>query len=233
MKVEVRVRCGSAIHRIALTSRGRVVLLDHPDLGAERALAALAGELPRCLQILEAWRRADCDRLPDALRKARYDRLALAGERKDRRQRHTDPLSCALRDRARRRVRRLAMQALDDCDYRMSRSRWAGGDHIVRVSVSTTQHTRPSIKGFSEKVWSANGKWSGTNSVLEVALSLRWWRVARRGLATALDPDGRRVFVLDVVREDPLIVLAGRQGRGFEVYPCEARVDEGGRLRWL
>jgi hypothetical protein len=53
--VTAEVDCGNARHRITWR-RARLVLEDH-DVLAERALVALGGEPPLCLQTLDAWRR--------------------------------------------------------------------------------------------------------------------------------------------------------------------------------
>jgi len=54
--VKATVRCGEQMHRIVLTKSGRLVLVDHPDLKAERAMVALGGKPCRCLEVLDAWR---------------------------------------------------------------------------------------------------------------------------------------------------------------------------------
>lgn len=48
----------------------------------------------------------------------------------------------------------------DAWPYRRSTSGWAGGEHAVAVKIGPA----PSANGCSDKVWSNNGKWSGTNS---------------------------------------------------------------------
>lgn len=44
--------------------------------------------------------------------------------------------------------------------YRRAQSSWAGGKHFVYTSVSDEAHA----EGWTERVWSSNGKWSGNNS---------------------------------------------------------------------
>ena len=58
--LELTVACGPATHRLAWR-QGAVVLLDHPDLAAERALVALGGPEPACLTRLGLWRQAVAD----------------------------------------------------------------------------------------------------------------------------------------------------------------------------
>lgn len=223
-----RVRCDGHLHTISLTPRGALVLHDHPDRAeAERAFAALGGEPCRCLWVLEAWRRGDRSALPAGLRAAFDEARARAEKRVPR---VTDPLTVPFLSRAEARVQKLAEAALERCAYRRSETRWAGGKHEVHVRIGT-----PDISGYSDRVWSRNGKWPGTDSYITATVPLSWFtRVYRRGLAVV---DGS--FVLDVLGEDEkgFTVLAGRQGRGFEVYPCRARItrtaDGGYRLRWL
>ena len=50
------VACGTGNHTIAWR-RGKLVLCDH-DLAAEAATLAFGGPPPRCVQVLQAWRRA-------------------------------------------------------------------------------------------------------------------------------------------------------------------------------
>ncbi|KNZ70325.1 hypothetical protein Tfer_0885 [Thermincola ferriacetica] len=232
--VSVRVRCEGALHTISITPSGAVVLHDHPDIKADRAFEALGGEPCRCLKVLETWRRGvklpfyrrD---LPAGLRPA-FDAGREKAAARRRRNAKADPLSVPFATRAAARVARLAGKALETCSYRRSRTSWAGGNHEVCVRIGD-----PVISGSSSRVWSHNGKWPGTDSYVSAAVPLQWFsRVWRRGLAVV---DG--CFVLDVLSEDDkgFTVLAGKQGRGFEVHPARAKIikakDGSYRLRWL
>lgn len=53
--------------------------------------------------------------------------------------------------------------------YRWSHSRWAGGEHDLRVHVDDA----PSVDAGSSRVWSDNGKWAGTNSYAHIAITAR------------------------------------------------------------
>jgi hypothetical protein len=56
---DVQVSCGDAEHRLRWTD-GRLTALDHPDAEEELVLAALGGDRPRCVDLIESWgRRAD------------------------------------------------------------------------------------------------------------------------------------------------------------------------------
>jgi len=52
--VTVKLECGGQPHAVTWR-RGRLVLEDHPDLAAERALVALGGSVCTCLDVLDAW----------------------------------------------------------------------------------------------------------------------------------------------------------------------------------
>jgi hypothetical protein len=62
--VEAEVDCGGCHHHVRW-DRGRLRMLDH-DLAAERALMALGGAKPPCIEVLDEWRRAQCDQTPQA-----------------------------------------------------------------------------------------------------------------------------------------------------------------------
>jgi len=225
----VKVRCSGSLHTISLIDRGALVLHDH-DIEAERALVALGGEPCRCLQVLDAWRKRDRAKLPGQLRPALDASIARRETRRENRS-FTDPLiSKSLVSRAALRSASVATAELKKCSYRRSETRWAGGDHVARAHVG-----EPGISGDSVRVWSENGKWSGTDSYVTASVPLNWLRrVHRRGLASI---DG--VFVLDILDDtnpEKIRVLAGKQGRGFEVNPCPATIttakDGSLRLRW-
>ncbi len=59
-EVELAVACGPDRHRL-VWRRGEVILADHPDLAAERALVALGGPEPACLARLRLWHDAVAD----------------------------------------------------------------------------------------------------------------------------------------------------------------------------
>lgn len=54
--VEVRLDCGGEAH-VVCWQDGELTAPEHGDLVGERILAALAGERPTCLQVLELWER--------------------------------------------------------------------------------------------------------------------------------------------------------------------------------
>lgn len=54
--------------------------------------------------------------------------------------------------------------------YRRSKSRWAGGDHVVSVTIADSV---PVAHGETRRAWSKNGKWSGTDSRATLAITAR------------------------------------------------------------
>lgn len=58
--VELDVACSGADHRL-VWSEGTVTALDHPELDAERALVALGGPTPACLDLIDLWAEAVAD----------------------------------------------------------------------------------------------------------------------------------------------------------------------------
>ena len=210
------------------------MLHDHPARTEEKAFEVLGGAECRCLQVLEAWRKRRKEDLPASLRPA----LKAAEERHQERRKAvamSDPLLVPVEYRIARRITSLAKDCLEECSYRRSTSKWAGGDHTCTVDFIFDQSQKPSISGWADKVWSDNRKWSGNDSYITACIPLRWYSsVWKRGLAVV---DG--YFVLDVLGEDEkgIVVLAGKQGRGFDIYPCQARIttakDGSRRLCWI
>jgi len=70
---------------------------------------------------------------------------------------------------ARRIAGPLAQMLANAWPYSRSTSRWAGGEHWVDVEIGST----PQAAGYSNRVWSANGKWSGTNSQARLQITPR------------------------------------------------------------
>lgn len=58
--VEVRLDCSGATHRVRWAD-GRLSAIAHDDVMGERTLAALAGEQPPCLHLLDLWDRHRAD----------------------------------------------------------------------------------------------------------------------------------------------------------------------------
>jgi hypothetical protein len=115
----------------------------------------------------------------------------------------------ALKKRRIAAVSRDLLPAYEQCGYRVSQSSWAGGDHVVKVELGPT----PQASGHTDKVWSANGKWTGTSSTHTLTV--------RRDYGDRVPADLRAVdglLTLDLESEiEPGIRPAvwAEQGRGF------------------
>jgi len=91
--------------------------------------------------------------------------------------------------------------------YRRAQSRWAGGDHMVSITIGA-----PDAGAVSERVWSSNGKWSGTNSHASITVTAR----AVQYFPTLLH---ERVLILDAEAVAPRVlrVVYVQQGRGVSL----------------
>lgn len=101
--------------------------------------------------------------------------------------------------------------------YKVSQSGWAGGEHATNVRIG-----HPAASGSSSRVWSKNGKWSGSNSSHTFTVPLDWLaRVANRGMASVFERlclDAEPIpgpWPQGVTKAERVILV--EQGRGFEV----------------
>ena len=166
--------------------------------------------------------------VPDAIMRS-FVEIAARRDRRMARRRLEAESQRSMRQRALEVAQRIAgpdaYACLCACEYRQSSSRWAGGDHTIKVTFAET----PGAHGYSVKEKSANGKWSGTSSVIEVRVTLAWLRVDALGLSMT-ERKGAYVFVVSVgdERQDgsrPCVYVA--QGRGFDVYLTKGTMKEG------
>jgi len=224
IEVSATIRCNGRMHRIVLTKSGRLVLVDHPDLAAERAMVALGGEKCRCLEVLDCWRLGRLAELPRILQVQRNEAAMLAARRYMLTEK-VDPLEISWRRcfalRRNNALIHLAQLLLEQTDYMRS---VAFRRFTVRIGPKAIDCT---------VWWKGRTAWQADISVLMLP---QWYdRVYRRGLAVV---DG--IFVLDVFDEhwDGIRVLAGRQHR-WSIYPAEAfihlrsRRKRKRRVEWL
>lgn len=103
--------------------------------------------------------------------------------------------------------------------YRQSTSAWAGGGHSVSVTIGE----RPQAVGDSERAWSANGKWSGTNSWARLTVTERCLR------NLGLRPVVADLLTLDAERVGPreYRVVWVEQGRGFTLKTVDGWLIRG------
>jgi len=237
--VSTIVRCGEQMHRIVLTKSGRLVLVNHPNLKAERTMIALGGEPCRCLKVLKAWRSLSeeaVDTLPKSLHAVWRLRVKNRKMRMTRVCNMLDPLieSC-LKERIYRRIARLAMISMLSISTNQPltvESSDNGEDYHV-VAPAFAILVSPQEKTRITKTWMKRG-YNYVNTVL--CLHPSWYyRVYRRGLAV-ID----RHFIIDVLGEDEcgiriLAIFKDRKGNIFD-RTALIRVDANGRAhlwKWL
>lgn len=95
---------------------------------------------------------------------------------------------------------------------RRAESRWAGGEHTVEVVLADT----PNCICNLARVWSENGKWSGSNSHAKLAVTARAV-VLFPALRT---PDGGIVLDARLVAPREYEMVWVKQGRGTAIEPC-------------
>jgi hypothetical protein len=80
---DVLVSCGDAEHRLRWAD-GRLTALDHPDAEEELVLAALGGDRPGCVDLIESWgRRSDDLQVLAVAPRSAADELMLTAEAAD------------------------------------------------------------------------------------------------------------------------------------------------------
>ena len=132
------------------------------------------------------------------------------------------------------RLVRLVLTAYARCDYRRSESSWAGGDHTVVVTIC---ESGASCDGGSERVWSDNRKWRGTDSWASLTVPQTWARrvpQAIRVVSERLTLNARRCKPARGATRSWLVTRA-QQGRGVEIYAQRGRIDlsAGGETRFV
>jgi hypothetical protein len=106
-------------------------------------------------------------------------------------------------------ARRLERSLLNDWPYRASASTWAGGYHSVGVNIGDT----PAASGGSARVWSANKKWSGTNSSARLTITERCVRT----LGYSIIESGLIAVDAECVGNREYQVAWVEQARGFDL----------------
>ena len=168
---EAEIECDGASHRL-VWARGEVRPLDHPDPDADRALVALGGESPACLDVIRAWnehastpelvtlgRRPGEQGLglaPSAVRahaaaSARTQRmLGAARERVEERLRRREALTLLLSlpapfiDRLVLGVFASAAERWDDESFR--------ADHGLRIGAALSTRATPALRRFGDRL---------------------------------------------------------------------------------
>lgn len=235
--VQVKVQCRGKLHVIGYRDKGPLVLYDHRDKKEDALLDIIDGETCRCRQILQFWKNVEYHRLPQKLAEIRAKQSLQASLLFGCKGEEPEPLPMQIR--VENRIRETALSCIRQTDYRRAAGPWAGGDHQDTICLGPTLSGKDTgIDGGSERVWSKNGKWSGNDSWFIIHLKpLEWWKVYKAGIAV-VEKSGKWLFVLKILEKnkDSFKVLAGRQGKGFNLYACKAIVKkkEGKfQLRWI
>lgn len=107
--------------------------------------------------------------------------------------------------------------------YRRSSSGWAGGDHYIRLDIGDV----PGARGWSDKVWSRNGQWSGTDSHARLTVTTRCLR-AMAGRIVVGD-----LITLDCESVGPREFRAtwAEQSRGFDLKLVEGWIIRGQHVK--
>lgn len=275
----VTVRCSGALHKIELLPNGRLKFHGHDDsLFLETAVREAGGMPPgcRCEVILRHWRNFGSSTVEREAKKAGLSPLIpgplwdarksisyrwhpatidltiqLFDECRNNKERKELKLDL-LRDIMKARIVKHAEAALREANYRRSTSKWAGGEHDVRVStVISDSLCNVTIKSVSTKVWSNNGKWSGNNSEILAYVSSDWLSQVHKPGIALVEHRGKKHFVLGAaptgcrrvacyyyvnkLKPNQAVARVGKQGLGFDVTACWAVIDVNERkiVRWL
>ena len=117
-------------------------------------------------------------------------------------------------------ITRPAYKALkENWNYKQSRSGWAGGHHSIEITID---FNAPDVRAGSSKVWSGNGKWSGTNSYAHLFVT-----PAVLSFFPTLNLNGWILLDASKLAEDFFEVLYVEQSRGFELRAAKGWITNG------
>ena len=103
----------------------------------------------------------------------------------------------------------VASQLAADWPFRKSTTGWAGGQHSVTVTLAQSA----SIAGGGVKVWSDNGKWSGSNSFATLQVTQR----ALDLFPTLRTADGSIIIDAEIIGPREYMIQWVAQGPGFNL----------------
>jgi len=119
-----------------------------------------------------------------------------------------------------RRIGRLLAQALaKSWPYSRSTSSWAGGHHYVEVDIGDA----PIAKCSSDRVWSRNKKWSGTNSSACLSITPRCYEAFGSNLIIG----GLITLDCEVVGVREYRAMWAEQGKGFALKVVQGWIIRG------
>lgn len=216
-------------HQIAVLTSGELVFFGHgDDLGIEDMMLKKAGLGPAyaCTRILRHWVENSYMLLP-ALKEARAQVTnQKRRERRERQQITDDLVDSTLRQRWTTRVRPIARKLLEKAEYRTAVTTGNGENHFWNLSIG-----EPHIEGLTEREWDTYEEKNIPKTTISAKVPLRWYkRVYLQDLAII-----NGSFVLDNLgprRDGSLVLLVGKQSRGYKVHVRSAVLKKG-KLKWL
>lgn len=110
-----------------------------------------------------------------------------------------------------RKIEQIILQILQE-NYRIAHSKWAGGYTEIDLKFDS----KPSADSRAVKVWSDNGKWSGTDVTFHLNIQPHWRRDILRVPGFA-DAGGLITTHATLVEENLWQASWVRQGRGYDV----------------
>lgn len=236
-----QVRCGNKTHMIVHTAKGELALEKCHNRQRELNFMALGGKPCRCMSILAMWRgnKLACEagpeeeledpydykehRLPEALRREFVRRWEDQAVREHMRYSRPDLLEKPFIERHEHRT--LAAAKGEILRTRYARTWDTAIDVAMCLRPGDWQHkveTEQTAVGYRD---------TSRETIWHFLIPTHWYyKVHRRNLSLI---DGH--FIMRVVQEDPLLVVAVRQRPNRDLEQCAAWVvetDQGPQLQW-
>jgi len=226
----MQIPCSGETHKVSITKTGHLVFHDHADnFKTEKTFMSLGGMACGCYDFLDRWKRGRFEASRYFVEnKPFYDIFLDGWEVSDKRNKlrarmQTDRLEVNIHTlRYGKKISQIAYDTLSQCKYRKPKNKRTG--NARNTLVSALQNEPASIRGYQI-----------VESYIEVNVRYSWYtKVYKRGLAVI---DGR--FVVDVLSKDDngILVLAGKQGRGYEISTAKAYIktkqDGTKTLKWV
>jgi hypothetical protein len=246
-RVVATANCRGGTHRIALSRRGSLVLLDHPDLARERDYIALGGDVPNCLGLLRLLSRDTRfhGEVPAELRPYVEAASRKREERSHRKLVMTSwQYTCTVKERWHALIRLAAWSALSFCQYDFPGPP-GSFDFTVPACYSVGEPLeQPALCWQSPPKGNAPTGFAD-HGTLNLLLPWRWWRAVHKAhIATVYLPPGwyahpRQLFVQDNLtpgQRNPLVRVLVQDADGWQsrrarlcektvrdLYPLEER----------
>lgn len=241
----VSVRCSGKIHKLRMDGRGHWLMLDH-DYSGQKNLQILGNSGCRCYEVITTWGQIirdgalyNLDFLPQQLRPIVRDLARRSSRRRELNENARKYENLSAVEKILRKTRLVAEAEMESLQYRRSCSSWVDVSHYIVVETAADlyftqarQKKSLSASATTSRRWSKNGRWSANDSCHAITIAATWlYSVYNKDLSIIDDH-----FVLAVLSEKPLLVVAVRQGRGLGIYAQKAAVVENNgtrKLIWL